>query len=185
MNKSMWIDNKGVRPELDDTHSGVDIMFRDGDISENKNPDDYIWGISTDDCDLTDIVKYRYVFKETTEFPEEERIDVIGQNGNDGEHYDQRITNMKEINSNNVSKNKQVHPLLNPDSPHYKILGDESIEQFEKMFTIDELKAWAKITYYKYMFRLGKKDDVEKELHKMKTYEDYYNYLIDISSTSE
>lgn len=90
---------------------------------------------------------------------DETRIDAIGQNGNTGEHY------------------TKPHPLLNPDSPHYKILGDDSIEQFEKMFTVDELKAWAKLSYYKYMFRLGRKDSVESEIKKMKTYEDYYNYL--------
>ena len=72
---------------------------------------------------------------------------------------------------------KNEHVLINSESNHYEILGDESIIQFEKMFTTDELKAWAKISYYKYMFRLGKKDGVDKELKKMKTYEDYYHYL--------
>jgi len=70
-----------------------------------------------------------------------------------------------------------INPLLNSDSPHYKILNDESIEIFEKIFTKEELIAWSKITYYKYMFRLGKKDDVDKELKKMKTYKEYFEYL--------
>lgn len=69
------------------------------------------------------------------------------------------------------------HPLLNPDSKHYELLGDESIVQFEKLFTKDELRIWAKITYYKYMFRLGRKDDVQQELRKMQTYDDYFHYL--------
>ena len=70
------------------------------------------------------------------------------------------------------------HPLLNDISPHYNILGDNSIEMFEKMFTKEELAIWAKITYYKYMFRLGKKDELSQELGKMKTYEDYYHFLV-------
>lgn len=74
--------------------------------------------------------------------------------------------------------NKKIkHPLVSEDSSHYIILDDEAIVQFEKMFTTEELLAWSKITYYKYMFRLGKKDEVSKELAKMKTYEDYYMYL--------
>ncbi len=72
---------------------------------------------------------------------------------------------------------RAVHPLLNEDSLHYSLFGDESIEQFEKMFTKDELMAWSKLNYYKYMFRLGRKDTVESEIKKMKTYEDYYMYL--------
>lgn len=69
------------------------------------------------------------------------------------------------------------HPLHNPNSPHYQILDDEAITQLEKLFSPGELAIWAKITYYKYLFRLGKKDELEKELRKMETYENYYNYL--------
>ena len=69
------------------------------------------------------------------------------------------------------------HPLLNSDSSHYSLFDDEAIEQFEKMFTTEELMAWSKLNYYKYMFRLGKKDGLDKEVKKMRTYEDYYNYL--------
>lgn len=71
------------------------------------------------------------------------------------------------------------HPLLNENSPHYKLFDKESIEQFEKLFSKDELMAWAKICYYKYMFRLGRKDEVKKELKKMATFEAYYDYLKD------
>jgi len=70
------------------------------------------------------------------------------------------------------------HPLINDDSSgHYGLFGHQTIDDFEKLFTKEELMAWAKITYYKYMFRLGKKDAVDKDLKKMRTYEDYYNYL--------
>ena len=69
------------------------------------------------------------------------------------------------------------HPLLNSDSNHYTLFGEEAIIKFEQMFTRQELASWAKLNYYKYMFRLGKKDTVESEIKKMKTYEDYWNYL--------
>lgn len=72
---------------------------------------------------------------------------------------------------------KNNHPLLNPQSPHYRLFDKEAIEYFEKIFTPQELKAWAKLNYFKYMFRLGKKDEIQKELAKMRTFEEYYKYL--------
>ena len=70
------------------------------------------------------------------------------------------------------------HPLLNPDSPHYRMCDDvEAITRIEQMYTVDELKVWAKITAMKYRLRIGHKDDVSKEAAKIRTYEDYYKYL--------
>jgi len=77
-----------------------------------------------------------------------------------------------------VSKASNVHPLLNPNSPHYKMIGGrEAIEYMEEMFTRAELMAWAKLTAMKYRLRIGKKDDPSKEIAKIKTFEAYYEYL--------
>lgn len=71
-----------------------------------------------------------------------------------------------------------LHPLLNPDSPHYKMVdGVEAIERMEQMYSTEELMIWANITIMKYRLRIGKKDDVEKEITKIKGYEAYYKYL--------
>jgi len=73
---------------------------------------------------------------------------------------------------------KSTHPLLNPKSKHYdQPDGREGIELLEQMFTTEQLKSWALITAMKYRLRIGRKDDGEKELLKIKTYEDYYKYL--------
>lgn len=70
------------------------------------------------------------------------------------------------------------HPLKNPDSRHYEMIaGIEAIEVLEAMFPVEELMVWAKISYMKYQLRLGKKDDVQKELAKMNTFKQYYEYL--------
>lgn len=70
------------------------------------------------------------------------------------------------------------HPLLNADSKHYEMVGGmEAIEIMESIFTVEELKAWAKLTAMKYRLRIGKKDDPTKEIKKIKTFEDYYEYL--------
>lgn len=73
---------------------------------------------------------------------------------------------------------KTTHPLHNPDSTYYHITGDEAISLMEAMYTTEELMAWSKITAMKYRLRIGKKDNPDKEIVKIKTYEDYYEYLV-------
>jgi len=82
------------------------------------------------------------------------------------------------IKSIYIAQNDNTHPLLNPNSRHYdQPDGREGIELLESMFTTEQLKSWALITAMKYRLRIGRKDDGEKELLKIKTYEDYYKYL--------
>lgn len=72
-----------------------------------------------------------------------------------------------------------THPLLNKDSKHYEMSdGIQAIERFEQMYSREELLIWAKITAMKYRMRIGYKDDVAKEVKKIKTYDDYCKYLI-------
>ena len=82
------------------------------------------------------------------------------------------------IKSIDKEQENNKHPLLNPNSKHYdQPDGREGIELLESMFTTEQLKSWALITAMKYRLRIGRKDDGEKELLKIKTYEDYYKYL--------
>lgn len=82
------------------------------------------------------------------------------------------------IKPSGVQYEYSSHPLLNADSSHYEMVGGmEAIEIMESIFTIDELKAWAKLTAMKYRLRIGKQDDPSKEIKKIKTFEDYYLYL--------
>jgi len=75
-------------------------------------------------------------------------------------------------------KECEKHPLLNPDSKHYQMIGGvEAISLMELMFSTEELMAWAKLTSMKYRLRIGNKDNVTKEAEKIKTYEAYYDYL--------
>ncbi len=72
------------------------------------------------------------------------------------------------------------HPLINEDSSSHYLMADgvEAIERLEMMFTQEELMAWAKITAMKYRLRIGHKDAPEKEVKKIKTYEDYHAFLV-------
>ena len=74
------------------------------------------------------------------------------------------------------------HPLINPESRHYQMIdGKESILLMEDMFSTAELMAWAKITSFKYRFRITSKNlhgDMDKSIlsdaKKIQTYENYY-----------
>lgn len=71
-----------------------------------------------------------------------------------------------------------MHPLLNPASQHYSMVdGVEAIERMEQMYSNEELLHWANISAMKYRLRIGNKDDVSKEVAKIKSYEAYYEYL--------
>lgn len=71
------------------------------------------------------------------------------------------------------------HPLLNPGSTHYSMAdGEEAVTRLEQMYSKEELAVWAKITAMKYRLRIGNKDDVTKESLKIKTFENYYKYLV-------
>ena len=70
------------------------------------------------------------------------------------------------------------HPLKDPNSSHYGIIdGIDSIDIMEKTMTTFELMGWAKGNVLKYQLRLGKKDNPEQEIAKIKRYQDYYHYL--------
>ena len=90
---SEWIkwNGKGVRPVLADQI--VEVRMRDGSTSEGR-ADYMVW------ADYSDSIPYATIAYRVVENPEtttmrdkmmsdfnEERTDVIGQNGNDGEHY--------------------------------------------------------------------------------------------------
>ena len=94
-------------------------------------------------------------------------------------HYtDFAIPPNEYITANKLEWEVGKHPLINSDSTHYQMVdGIESIVLMESIFSVSELMAWAKITSYKYRFRLGKKDDNSKDIKKMQTYEAYYKAL--------
>ena len=83
-----------------------------------------------------------------------------------------------------ITNERPKHPLVNPDSKHYQVTGDEAVTLMEKLYSTSELMSWSKITAMKYRLRIGKKDENNKELIKIGTYEDYYEYLDKLPSTT-
>lgn len=62
--------------------------------------------------------------------------------------------------------------VKNPNSKHYELYpGTEAIDVIKKMLTPEEYKGFLKGNVLKYQLRLGKKDNVEKEIIKIKDYQ--------------
>jgi len=76
----------------------------------------------------------------------EERMNNIGRNGNDG-HY---------------PTGKQAR--------YQDAAGDDWIDEFARTATADEFRGAMRFTIGKYNRRMGKKDDLIKEIEKMRDY---------------
>ena len=81
----------------------------------------------------------------------EERMNVIPQNGNDGEHYEEL-------------DNLEKQPRYTDED------GQDWIDEFAANNSIDDFRAAMRFTIGKYERRLGKKDELSKELYKMSDY---------------
>ena len=74
---------------------------------------------------------------------------------------------------------KIKHPLINKaDSAHYDSTKTPAILDFERQYSIADLRAWAKITLAKYEHPArANKGQVAADVRKAQTYRDYYHFL--------
>lgn len=79
-----------------------------------------------------------------------------------------------------------MNKAKNPNSTHYHLWdGMESIDVIKKTLALYEYIGWLKGNILKYQLRMGKKDDIEKEKMKIKTYQDELNYILRSERDSE
>lgn len=79
-----WRENTGVKPEFKGL---IDVLVGDDKNSEQFNcinARDLVW----DTNPLSRVIKWRPSLNQPQQWPDNSRIDIIGQNGNDGMHYD-------------------------------------------------------------------------------------------------
>lgn len=130
----------------------VDVKHRCGDIHLNQTallraplPD----GCAEDwdnDGVRSDIIAYRL---SKPDWPED-RVDVIGQNGNNGEHYsDAGDTSLEHVE--NDAENVRVDMVNEP--PHYKQGGIECIDAIKSALTPEEWRGYCKGNALKYIWR--------------------------------
>ncbi len=73
--------------------------------------------------------------------------------------------------------------VKNPLSKHYELWNDlEAIDVIKAMLTPEEYNGFLKGNILKYQLRLGKKDNVDKELAKIKDYQAELNSLLGVKS---
>lgn len=79
----------------------------------------------------------------------ERRMEAIGQNGNDGDHYD-------------LGPDKQAR--------YQDAEGEDWIDEAARTFTAEEFRGAMRFTIGKYNRRMGKKDDLISEIEKIRDY---------------
>jgi len=79
----------------------------------------------------------------------EKRMEAIGQNGNDGDHYD-------------APTDKQAR--------YQDAEGEDWIDEAARTFTAEEFRGAMRFTIGKYNRRMGKKDDLISEIEKIRDY---------------
>ena len=78
----------------------------------------------------------------------------------------------------------KLHPLINPDSPHYEAEGKTAIELFEEQLTVQEMIGFCKGNIFKYEYRAEHKGQKESDFKKIKTYKDYLELLESVYDSS-
>lgn len=100
-------------------------------------------------------------FSEAWDDKNEDRIDVIGQNGGDGLHYGSCAVLGPAMD--NVSKPK-----------HYKLIDCEAIDMIADALSKEEFHGYCLGNVMKYRLRAGKKGDALEDLAKADEYEKIY-----------
>lgn len=78
---------------------------------------------------------------------------------------------VKRIENPNLATDKNNNKAKNPNSKHYELWEDfEAIDVIKLVLTDEEYKGFLKGNILKYQLRLGKKDEVSKEIEKIEDY---------------
>lgn len=71
-----------------------------------------------------------------------------------------------------------LHPLINPNSQHYQHDTKSSIEMMEEKYNVLEMIAFCRINIFKYEYRKEHKGQLETDLEKIITYQNYLDLLL-------
>ena len=72
-----------------------------------------------------------------------------------------------------------MNKVKNPNAKHYELWEDyEAIDNIKNSLTKKEYIGYLKGNILKYQLRLGKKDNVDRELEKIQDYQNELNFLI-------
>lgn len=114
------------------------------------------------------------------------RVDVRNFNAIDGDYVYGEIQRSMEIagvlcyevrlrgtDTYIVVNEDRVQSVEDKHDKHYLEAVVEPIKVMEKLFTKEELKGFIKGNILKYRLRMGHKDDIQKEMDKIRAYEQW------------
>ena len=89
--------------------------------------------------------------------------------------YNGKMKSLKELEDTAVKQDLVTdidnNKAKNPNSKHYELWEDfEAIDVIKLVLTDEEYKGFLKGNILKYQLRLGKKDEVSKEIEKIEDY---------------
>lgn len=86
---------------------------------------------------------------------------------------------LKDVEKVGVNVKQEQNKAKNPNSKHYELWHEmEAIDVIALTLTNEEYKGFLKGNILKYQLRLGKKDNVEKEMEKIKDYQRELNEIL-------
>lgn len=100
------------------------------------------------------------------------RIDHIGQNGNDGDHYfDDESSKWKPMKPQYDPADVEFKsPDMVNHPPHYQTGGIECIDAIRAALGLEGFVAYCRGNSIKYSWRAGKKDETAQDLRKAAWY---------------
>ena len=157
------------------TYSFKHIFLKDGVADYSSVPDVVLrtftraqWQAAREQLGLADPESFpASTLEEDEAWAEaERRMDAIAQNGNDGLHY-----NPEDV----------AFVRTEGKQPRYQdATGEDWIDEAARTFTAEEFRGAMRFSIGKYNRRMGKKDDLIKEIEKMR---DYCQRWIDVEKS--
>lgn len=127
--------------------------------------------------DISGICKFtaNHVYEIATQRQLDKRYGIF-DNNNEAIFFDKEdLPFYFEKNDNTIKTNK----AKNPKSKHYELWNEfEAIDIIKNVLSKDEYVGFLKGNILKYQLRLGKKDNVEKEMEKIKDYQNELNIIL-------
>jgi hypothetical protein len=153
---SEWIEWSGGDMPLD---GGADVKVKRQDLKKlNGFASQFYWGLPSGD---SSIIAYRYRLDDNQMTPEEEEMPAEEWDGYVDADDDTIPTSIKQLRYQDAK-------------------GEDWIDEFARTASVDEFRGAMKFTIGKYNRRAGKKDELIKEIEKMR---DYCDRWIDYERT--
>lgn len=131
-------------------------------------------------CNVSGINNFTYnsIYEIATQRQQDKRF-IVFDDKNKAVHFEEEDFSMFfDLLTDEIIKCDK-NKVKNPNSKHYELWHDlEAIDVIKTLLNEDEYVGFLKGNILKYQLRLGKKDNVEKEMEKIKDYQNELNIIL-------